>query len=388
MAKSKYFTIRKRGNGWQANLSRTVTGGKRIQITRLTKAEAEAEAERQLQTLADYGADFLNFTPEQLRACGEAIRKLTEKDFKATAITDAVDYFTEHNDPKATKRTVLEIRDEFLASKNSAGLSSFTVADYRQKLTRFSQEFGKRYIHSITPTEIEGWLDSVKARGTTRQDYRRHLGIFWRYAIARKYTRENAASAVTKIKVVRKPPTILSSQEVRSLLFAAKEHNLGRMLPYFAIGCFCGLRPWELRRTAWSDVNISNKEIYVTPEACKTAQDRFVTMPDCLIAWLNVFPDSTRKGAIYYARMDFNAIRRKAGLHDTWDRDIMRHSAASHLYGMTQNAALTTAQMGHGLSVFLKHYKRAVTKADGESYFKVLPTDQEINVMQFAKTAG
>ena len=228
----------------------------------------------------------------------------------------------------------------------------------------------------------------MNARGTTRQDYRRHLSIFWRYAISRKYTRENAAAAVTKVKITRKPPTILTPQEIRSLLFVARTHNLGQMLPYFAIGCFCGLRPWELRRTSWSNVNISTKEIYVTPEACKTAQDRFVAMPDCLIAWLELLPDSSRKGFIYYARMDFDAIRKKAGLLDKWDRDIMRHSAASHLYGMTQNAALVTAQMGHGLSVFMKHYKHAVTKADGEGYFKVLPTDQESNIIQLAKIAG
>jgi hypothetical protein len=203
MAQKRNYTVRKRGNGWQANLSRRVTGGKRIQINRPTKTEVEAEAERQLRTLGDYGADFLNFTLEQLRACGEAIRKLREKDFKPTAITDAVDYFTEHNDPKATKRTVLQVRDEFLASKSNAGLSPFTLTDYRQKLTRFSKRFGKRYMHSITPTEIEHWLDSVKAQGTTRQDYRRHLSIFWRYAIGRKYTKENSAAAVTKVKITR-----------------------------------------------------------------------------------------------------------------------------------------------------------------------------------------
>jgi len=77
------------------------------------------------------------------------------------------------------------------------------------------------------------------------------------------------AAAVTKVKVQRRIPEILTPQQVRSLLFAARKHNLGRMLPYFAIGCLCGLRPWEIRRTFWEDVNLDTKEIYVSPKPAK-----------------------------------------------------------------------------------------------------------------------
>lgn len=383
MAKTNGYTIRKRGKGWQANLSRRLTGEKRIQITRQTKVDAEAEAKRQLQKLTDYGSDYLNFTPEQLRAFGEAIRSLAEKNFPATAISEAVRFYMEHNDPHAQKRTVSEVLAEFLESKGNAGLSPLTLVDYNHKLTRFANQFGKRYMHSITPTEIEQWLDAIQAHGTTRKNYRRNVNIFYRFAIGRKYTRENSAAAVTKVKVQRSIPTILTPQEIRVLLFAARKHNLGRMLPYFAIGCLCGLRPWEIRRTSWSDINLDGMEIYVTPEACKTAQDRFVTIPDNLAVWLKeCVPLSARNGLIPFSRADFDAIRKAAHLFSKWDSDIMRHSAASHLYAKTQNAALVTAQMGHGLNIFLKHYKRSVTKADGEAYFRVLPTDSESNIVE------
>jgi len=94
------------------------------------------------------------------------------------------------------------------------------------------------------------------------------------------------------------------------------------------------------------------------------------------------------QGTIHYSRSEFDAIRKAAGLSGSWGSDIMRHSAASHLYATTQNAALVTAQMGHGLSVFMKHYKRAVTKVDGEAYFHVMPTDKETNVVDLATAAS
>jgi len=50
--------------------------------------------------------------------------------FAATAIMEAVRHYTEHNDPKAKKRTVTEVLAEFLESKSNAGLSTFTLTDY------------------------------------------------------------------------------------------------------------------------------------------------------------------------------------------------------------------------------------------------------------------
>ena len=32
--------------------------------------------------------------------------------------------------------------------------------------------------------------------------------------------------------------------------------------------------------------------------------------------------------------------------------------------------------MGHGLGVFMKHYKRAVPETEPQAYFNVLPTDE------------
>jgi len=52
----------------------------------------------------------------------------------------------------------------------------------------------------------------------------------------------------------------------------------------------------DIRRTSWAQVNLDDKEIYVSPEACKTAQDRFVTMPESLIAWLKeCAPEATAR---------------------------------------------------------------------------------------------
>jgi len=384
VAKNTSYTIRKRGEYWQANLSRSVTGGKRVQKNYKTKAEAIAGAEKELGKLRDYGREYFNLTAEQFHSCAEAFRILTEKGFQATTIAEAARFYIKHNDPNAQHRTVAEVLAEFMQSKTSAGLSEFTIRDYQYKAGRFANAMGERLIHTITPVEIEHWLDAVDAKACSRQDYRRILCVFFKFAVTRKYAMENVAAAVSKVKIAQRSPAILTAQDVRALLCAARDYNMGHMLPYFAIGCFCGLRPWELRRTSWADINLTTKQIYVTPEAAKTGQDRFVAMPDALMAWLQLVPAASMSGCLRYSRNEFDAVRKQAGV--PWQGDIMRHSAASHLYAQTQNAALVTAQMGHGLNVFLKYYRRAVTQQDGEAYFKVGPNDAQEHVVPFSAT--
>jgi len=384
MAKQTGVTIRKRKGSWQVDIGSKVTGSKRIQKSYPTKAQAVAGQAKLMRSLRSHGNEALDFTPENWRACKEAIRMLEEKGFDAGHVTDAVSFFIDHNDPSATHKTVATVFDEFMESKRQAGLAAITIKGYSWKIGRFSQRFGGRMLHEITTSEIEDWLNKLQLKGRHRADFRRHLAIFWGFAISRNYTKRNVASAITKVKLQQTLPEILTAQDVRALLCAARDYNMGHMLPYFAIGCFCGLRPWELRRTSWADINLTTKQIYVTPEAAKTGQDRFVAMPDALMAWLQLVPAASMSGCLRYSRNEFDAVRKQAGV--PWQGDIMRHSAASHLYAQTQNAALVTAQMGHGLNVFLKYYRRAVTQQDGEAYFKVGPNDAQEHVVPFSAT--
>lgn len=373
------YTIRKRSSSWQAILSRRITGGKRIMITRKTKAAAEAEARREILRIRKTGIDRTLLTSDELRACSEAVRILKDKGFTSTIIVEAAVKFAAENDPSQQQRTVSELVEEFIQSKRGGGTADITISGYASKFNVFTRTFGSRFVHEVSPVDVERWFDERKLTGENRKDYRRRLSILWRFAIARKYARTNAPAAVSKVIVKRAPPTILTTAEVRRLLLVARDYCAGQMLPFFAIGAFCGLRPWELRRTSWADINLTTRQVYITPAAAKTHEDRYVDMPDCLIEWLSLVPASARQGNISYTRAGFDGVRKQSGLYSRWDSDILRHSAASHLYAKTSNAVQVTAQMGHGLKVFLNHYRRALTANEGEAYFQILPSDATQN---------
>jgi len=350
-----------------------VTGNKRIQKSYCTKAEATAELAKLLNSLRSHGNEALDFTPANWRSCKEAIRMLEEKGFPASQITDAVAFFLDQNNSAAMNKTVAAVCNEYMESKRQAGLATFTLKGYSWKVDRFSKDFGSRVLNEITAAEIEHWFNSEKFTGRHRSDFRRHLTMLWKFAITRDYCRRNVAASITRVKVPQTTPAILTADDVRKLMCAARDHNMGSMLPFFAIGCFCGIRPTEIQRTEWNNINFETKQIYVSKKAAKTGQDRFVDMPENLIAWMALVPQKVRTGCQRYSRAEFEAVRKNSGV--IWQIDIMRHSAASHLYAKTHDSGLVTAQMGHELNVFLKHYRQAVTQKDGEAYFTVGPNE-------------
>ena len=377
-------TIRQRGDSFQVILSRHMAGtGNRFVGTAKAKAEAEAIGQRKQQELKTHGADVLKLSPSFLRAAAEASRMLTEKGFQDSLIIEATQDYIKQNDATAKKKLLSEVYDEYLRTKQNIGLRPATLKGYKEKLHRFAEQFGKKYMHEIDAATVEAWFDSLNFRVGNRREYKRHISMFYKFGISRKYVKENIGQAITRPHKTRTAPVILNPQEIRMLLFEAKKHNLGLMLPYFAIGAFCGIRPEEIKRLTWADLDFDEKHIYISVENAKCGDDRYVDMPDCLIQWLAFMPEENRNGLVYFSRGPFNKVRKKAGIK--WQSDVLRHSAASHMYAKTQNAAHVTAQMGHGLGVFMKYYKKCVTKKQGAEYFEVRPTDKNDNAINLNK---
>ena len=48
------------------------------------------------------------------------------------------------------------------------------------------------------------------------------------------------------------------------------------IVPYLAIGFFAGLRPDEIRRLRWQDIDFTAKEIHVNADTSKTSTERTV----------------------------------------------------------------------------------------------------------------
>jgi integrase len=174
------------------------------------------------------------------------------------------------------------------------------------------------------------------------------------------------AALVQDRPLARSEIKILTLAEVEKVLSHCQSPEERRVVALLA---FAGIRPdaesGEIARLDWEAVGA--KEIYIAPATSKTGSDRHIEITPRLRAELKGHPAS---GQVLPAgwRRSWQRIRKAAGI--AGEQDILRHSFASHYLAATDEARAKAA-MGHtaGSSTLFRHYRRAVTQADGLAYF-------------------
>jgi integrase len=159
---------------------------------------------------------------------------------------------------------------------------------------------------------------------------------------------------------------ILTLTEVEAVLGHCQSVEERRVVAFLA---FAGIRPdaesGEIARLDWEAVGA--KDVYIAPSVSKTGSDRHIEISPRLRAEIDGHPT---EGPVLPAnwRRSWQRIRKAAGI--AGEQDILRHSFASHYLAATDEAKAKAA-MGHtaGSSTLFRHYRRAVTQADGLAYF-------------------
>lgn len=160
---------------------------------------------------------------------------------------------------------------------------------------------------------------------------------------------------------------ILSLTEVNAVLSHCKTPEERRVVALLA---FAGIRPdaesGEIARLDWEAVGA--KEIYIAPSVSKTGSDRHIEITPRLRELIEGHPSSGPVRPVQWRRA-WQRIRKAAGLTG---QDTLRHSYASHMLSATDEARAKSS-LGHTLQsqTLFRHYRRAVTQADGLAYFKL-----------------
>lgn len=281
-------------------------------------------------------------------------------------------------------RTVRECIDELISGKKSEGLSSRYLGDLESRLFAFAEDFGTRHADSVEKTELEEWLlglrISQKGRAnhgaplsaTSRNNFRRVLGVLFAFACDRGYSVENPAAKVTKAKVVGGEVGILTVEQTNNLL----SNSASEIIPFLAIGAFAGLRRAEIERLDWSEIDLIDGLIEVKASKAKSARRRFVHISKNLALWLRPFAKISGpvvEMSLENLRIAFEDSRKSAGI-ERWPANALRHSFASYHLAKHRDAAALALEMGHSnSSLIFEHYRQLVRPAAAESYWNIVP---------------
>jgi len=386
------------GLSYYVIVPRYVTGNFRIRKQFLTKAEAETWAEGQWRGRQTQGDSFFEASEDERREFGEVLPLLRDK---GIGLRDAVEFAIERMQPAGGDKTVAEVVAELVSGKNEmlgrGILRSHSVRAFSGRSKAVVEAFGPKLLKDLTLAEVKVWLgrdESLSLR--TRKNRLDVLSEILRYGNSKKYVGENVVDGLTNYDRQQlfgqesdPEPEILSVEDARRLITAARTFDDGALLGAVTLGLFCGLRTEELIRLDWDAVRLDERFVTVSPAIAKKRRIRNVTIPDNALEWLGLI--SERVGNVYRGGSFFNSFERllrAAGFVDSrgernssrqvkivWPKNGMRHSFGSYHFALHGNSLETATLLGHrqGDNVLFDHYRALATRDRAEAYFDIRP---------------
>lgn len=259
------------------------------------------------------------------------------------------------------QRTVSFAQAVETALEARKGRRARTQTDFRyvcKRLLARNPELGRRRMRSLTARECERYLATAFE---TPQQFRKGRAVMsgvFSTAIRNEWCDVNPVAKVAVPQVQEHEVGILKPVEIMTLLEVAKTYENGACLPAVGLMLYAGIRPHEVTRLSYNDVDWENGSITIRARHSKTGGARRVDMAPPLQRLLSGFRNKPKHESICpkkWAR-HWAELHIRAGWNEEkpWQPDILRHTFASyHLQYHHDYTALQWA-MGHRDSSLLR----------------------------------
>lgn len=249
-----------------------------------------------------------------------------------------------------------------------------TLIDFRyftKRLMRLCPGLAERRVRSIRPEECRVWLEKAFSSLHQRRKARAIMSGVFSTAIKRGWCEVNPITKVDPPHVEEKPVPVLNPDEIAKLTTTAEQYRGGNCAAAVGMMLYAGIRPHEVARLTWADVDLQERAIYIHPRHSKTGGARRVSIHKPLLRILK-----SRCGEAATSICPPNwlqhwcKLRLTAGWNRTthrWPQDTLRHTFASYHLSYFRNYAELQCEIGHrDASLLQTRYvdQRAVQAAD------------------------
>ena len=285
--------------------------------------------------------------------------------------------------------------DKELMRKTDGELTDHTETVRQRLFNIISPVFGGKPAHTITEQEVLDFLDGLKGQNggkaslVTRTQYLNLLKSVFKFAVEQGRVPKQY-NPVANLKPAKKrkdaEPEILTVDEVKRIFsFVKNNPKYHSFIPVLAVGFFCGARVEERAKLTYGDIFVGGRnEIFVSAAVAKNGIARFIYPTENVKAWMDFAKahgvsmnatDTLIQGDTLKQRKTahssfLKALATETGI--TLPKNCIRHTAASFM-AESQGYTETANQLGHDIGMLLKHYRRAITKSEAESYYNIVP---------------
>jgi len=267
------------------------------------------------------------------------------------------------------------------SNKSAAYLRSLSMM--RRKIL---PTIGDTLVSDLDPQTVE---EAVEGEFPTAHGFNlavRTLSPAFASAVRRGWCRENPCVKIDKRDTGRRTIDFLTIPESEAVLSACKDWSKDKTLPEWmppdasgglAAVClmlFAGIRPAEVSRLDWQEIDLEAGTIFVRNQKAKTDRSRFIEMPDALQDWLVTVPEAQRQGRVSPPQWEkiWKVIRLKSGIGGR--KDVLRKSFATYHLAGYGDVSATRSIMGHEVGdTLFSHYRGAVRKKDALAFWSIRP---------------
>lgn len=381
MAKIK---VKDTPKGWLVNVPASCTDDESRQRRYFKTRELASEFASSLRVkIKDHGMKAVTL-PADLTMDAIKAQSIMQR-FDGVTLTQAAQFYAKHHDEAAKCPSMAVAFAESIERRGN--LSAAYLRDMRSLEKRLPESFMAMNIYEITGRDISAALDHATG-GTTmwRNAYRTVRAIFGDQVKSGTIKTNPCANVHQPKTRSQDEVTIFTPKQCRDIFNACQVYQDGisrdcrDCVAAFALLIFAGIRPAELTRLTWGNVNLKTGFIRLSGAVTKTGRTRNAHISDTLRAWLETVPKVEREGRIIPSdwRRKSARVRRAAGINGHEYQDAPRHTFGSFTVAL-EGIEYVRAVMGHGFTAtFERHYNNAVTIQQAREYMAILPAPMSI----------
>ena len=214
------------------------------------------------------------------------------------------------------------------------------------RLMRSNPRLAARNFSELSTADCEELLNLSFGTPSQFNKARAMLHGLFAFALRREWCDANPVKKIERKKVIEKEIAPLTIAQTRRLIEAAKAFP--RCAAPAGLLVYAGIRPREVRRLAWRDIDLAENTITIRPQCSKTGGTRQVEICPALKRLLGVGDggDSTQVCPRNW-NSRWRDIRQNAGLKSGWQQDVLRHTYASYHAKRYADLPQLQLNMGH-----------------------------------------
>ena len=272
----------------------------------------------------------------------------SEKKFPIRFCSKVIDIGKRH-----IRRHEMNIRDGFelyLQSKCNLRPDSFKDLRYLgNRIIRSNPNFAKRNFSELSVSDCKGCLALEFSTPSQFNKARAMLHGLFEFALRREWCDKNPIKLIEKCKIFEKEIKPLSYSQTQKLLETSRIYRNMECMPAVGLLMLAGIRPKEVFRLTWGDIDLEENFVVVRSQCSKTGGVRHVEICPALKKLLEAYKyrNINKKICPKNWRKKWKNIRDTSGFKNIWIQDVLRHTYASFHAKYFHDLPRLQLNMGH-----------------------------------------